>query len=162
MAYNKRPYSKNDVPLEYKALLAKKLDGMKDSDVEKLIKLLDLIECANTVLSITGETNVNKFGAFSGTERIIDFNPTNKTLAIYRHVKCGSAETECEIDLSNAPLKIAGSLGDEGNIIKIDANGKPIFANVYTLPDMPTVDGNYHIKCVVADGVATVSWELDQ
>ena len=27
------------------------------------------------------------------------------------------------------------------------------------LPTLPSVDGNYHLKCTVADGTATLSWE---
>ena len=27
------------------------------------------------------------------------------------------------------------------------------------LPTLPTVDGTYHLKCTVADGTATLSWE---
>lgn len=107
--------------------------------VKKLATLIGFsgnkIEVGND-LEVDGKLDVNsetKFhdhvSVFEGDERFVDINTNNKTSSFYRHVKLGSAETECDLDLNNTPLKIGGELGAEGKIIKIDANGKPTFAD---------------------------------
>lgn len=47
---------------------------------------------------------------------------------------------------------------NNGAILKVADGAWGIGAETVELPTMPTVAGNYFLKCVVADSVATLSW----
>lgn len=63
----------------------------------------------------------------------------------------------------NIPEELPAVTADNnGKILKVADGAWGIGSETVELPTMPTAAGTYRLKCVVADSVATLSWELQE
>ena len=100
--------------------------------------------------------------SYQQTQIVDDFGTEEFTDAATRdfEMPCGSLsvyQPNLRAKLEMAPNSPDG----DGDYLVRQTNGTNeyvLFSEVKELPDMPTTDGTYVLKCTVADGTATLSW----